>query len=173
MSESYLKETSLINENVDMKLLTPVIQLVQDLFIHPILGTDLYEEIISQIGSSSVSANNQTLLDNYILPCMRWYVMCKAAPGVQYQYTNIGVRVASSEKSQAADLQQLQFIMDSWENNAEEYAQRATNFLKANTDTYPKYISNGDEADDIHPKNTNYTSSLFLDDDEDCCNEYP
>jgi hypothetical protein len=74
---------------------------------------------------------------------------------------NKGIMVKNSENSAAADLSEIKFLMDKWKNNAEVYAQRTTNFLKANTTTYPLYIANSD-CDDIQPNKNNDTSSLFL-----------
>lgn len=172
VTERWIKESGLINDNTDPKRITPIIIAVQDEYIHPLLGTDLYEEIVSQIASDSVSSDNQTLLDDYVLKCVLWYVHCEASPALQFQYMNKGVVSRSSDNSQPIDLTALKFAMDKWKNRAEMYAQRTTNFLKNHTETYPKYIANTD-ADDIQPNRNNYTSSLYLpDDDDECCPGY-
>ena len=169
ISENYLKEYSIINGNADMKVITPTIQLVQDLFIHPILGSDLYDEIVAEINASSVSTANQNLLDNYIIPCMLWFILCECTPVFKYRYMNKGVMVKNSENSSPADLNEIQFLMDKWRNNAEEYAERATKFLRKNTVTYPNYLNNPD-YDDIKPNKTNYQTGIYLEGFEDDCN---
>jgi hypothetical protein len=80
ISENYLKEYTTINNNVDVKIVTPVIQEAQVFYILPILGTQLYNQIISQVGSNTVSAANVTLLDNYVVPCLMYYVKCELIP---------------------------------------------------------------------------------------------
>lgn len=172
ITENYLKTNGIINENSDMKVITPTIILVQDIYIHPLLGSDLFDEIKSQIIASTTTAANQTLLDNYILPCMLWYTLCEATPAFKYRYMNKGVMVKSSENSSAADLQEIQFLMDKWKNHAEVYAERCTRYLVENRTTYPKYDLNPN-YDDIKPNSTNYTTGLALDDpNEDCCFDY-
>lgn len=178
VTERWIKDNGLIQDNTDPKLITPIIVLVQDLYIHPILGTDLYEEILSQIETSTVgtyddvSAANIALLDGYVLPCIMWYVLCECSPAFQYRYLNKGVMSKSSDNSTPVDLSVIKYAMDKWKNHAEVYAQRTTKFLTANTDTYPKYIANTDE-NDISPNRNNFTSSLYLgDDDEECCPGY-
>lgn len=170
ITEKYLKESSIINDNTDMKVITPTIQLVQDIYIHPILGTDLYEEILQQIEDSTedtndaVSAANVELLDKYILPTILWYTLCECTPVFKYRYMNKGIMVKNSDNSSAADLGEIKFLMDKWKNNAELYAQRTTRFLKNNTDDYPLYIENTD-CHKIKPNKTNFTGSLYLDPD--------
>ena len=43
VSETYIKNNSVIDENVDMRLILPAIRDAQELRIHPILGTPLYK----------------------------------------------------------------------------------------------------------------------------------
>ncbi len=169
ISENYLKQNGVINDNADMKVITPTLFLVQDLYIHPILGTDLFNEIVAEINANTVSTDNQTLLDSYILPTMLWYTLCECTPVFKYRYMNKGVMIKNSENSSAADLTEIQFLMDKWRNNAEAYAQRCTNFLKeeATSSKYANYLQNM-HSDDIKPNNNNYTSGLFLEDFDDC-----
>jgi len=45
ISETYVKNNTLIDENVDMRLILPSIKDAQELRIHPILGTPLYDDL--------------------------------------------------------------------------------------------------------------------------------
>lgn len=173
VTERWIKENGLINDNTDTKVITNVIIGVQDMYIHPLLGTDLYNQIDTEIAAGSVSSANQTLLDDYVLKAILWYVHCEASPAMQFKYMNKGVMTKSSDNSNPVDLNTLRYAMDKWKNMAEMYAQRATRFLCANTSTYPLYISNSD-SNDIHPNKNNYTSSLYLpdEDDDECCKGY-
>jgi hypothetical protein len=165
-TSDYLKTNGLLNTNIDPTVITPIIILVQDKYLHPILGTDLFSEIKTQIIAGSLTGANTTLLDDHIEKVMLWYVLCEAAPAIKYQYMNKGVMVKSGDNLAAADLQEIQWNMANWKNNAEMYAERLTRFLAAKTTTYPLYLANND-CDDIRPNKTNYTSSLWLGDDDD------
>lgn len=171
ISENYLKEYSIINNNADMKVITPTIQLVQDIYIHPILGTALYNDIITNLNANTLSTDYQTLLDSYVIPCMLWYTLCECTPVFKYRYMNKGVMVKNSDNSQPADLNEIQFLMDKWKNNAELYAERITKFLRVNIATYPLYTQNF-TYDKIQPNKTNFQTGIWLDDgdDRDWCN---
>jgi len=170
LTENYLKENSIIRGNVDMQLITPTIVNVQQMYMEDLLGTKLYNQILSQIGSSSVSTANQTLLDDYVIPCMIEYIKSEMTPVLQFQYMNIGVVEKTSEHTQTIDLEKILFLMDKWRNNAEKLAEKVTKFLKKNSTTYPLYLDNT-EIDEIKPLSTNFFGGLYLDDngDEDCC----
>ena len=49
LSEQTLKQRSVLQDNVDMKIVTPTIIEVQEFYILPILGTSLYNELKTQI----------------------------------------------------------------------------------------------------------------------------
>lgn len=166
ITENYLKEYSNINKNVDMQILTPAIYDCQALYILPLVGTRLYNELIYQIASSSVTTLNQTLLDNYIAPCLIHYAKMDSLPDMKYKLMNKGVMIKNSENSSAADLQEIQFLMDRERNKAQEYAERTTRFLIKNSVDYPLYYQNGN-YDEIQPNRTNVSGGIYVG-DEDC-----
>jgi hypothetical protein len=171
ISENYLKEYTNINKNVDMTILTPILQEVQDFYIIPLLGTNLYNEVLGQVTTSTVTALNQTLLD-LVVPCMLHYAKMEAMPDMKYRLMNKGVMIKNSENSSAADLAEIQFLMDRSKNKAEIYAQRVTNYLNRYVSSYPLYISNV-ERDEIMPNRNNFTSGIMIDDhDCDDCYKY-
>lgn len=165
MTSQYLKDVSVIGDNADDKVMTSVIILVQRRYLLPILGTDLFNEIAGQIEADTVTADNQTLLDNYILPLMQWYCLSEATPAIKYRYMNKGVMIKGSDNSTPADLQEIKFLIDRWENNAKVFAEDCTRFLRAHTTTYPLFCANTD-CDDIKPNKTNYRTSIYLGDSE-------
>lgn len=171
ITENYLKEMSVLNGNVDMKVITPTILLCQDKYIKPMLGEDLFDEILDQVQTSSVTALNETILDNYILPALVYFTLTELTPVMKYKYANKGIMSKNSENSQPADLSEIKFLMDQWRNNAEMYADRGTAYLNDNTEDYPLYTANT-ECYKTKANKTNFNTGLFLDDDNECCNIY-
>ena len=161
ISENYLKEMSIINGNTDMKLLTPTIRLCQDKYVKPILGSDLFDEIIGEI--PTLSSANQTLMDDYILPAMLLYVVSEAAPVFKYRYANRGLMVNTSDHANQADFNEMRWLMDKWKNDAEWYAEQATKFLMENSNDYPLYYNGNTTCDKIKPNKTNYRTGINLD----------
>ena len=60
-------------------------------------------------------------------------------------------------------MEEIQWLMVKWRNNAEWYGQQATKFLREESDTnnYPLYLEN-DECYKIKPIKNNFTSGLYL-----------
>jgi hypothetical protein len=162
ISEQALKDNSIINENVDMKVLLPVIKLAQEKFMLPILGTGLYNEIKNQVSAATVSVLNKTLLDDYIQPALIWWIMAEAPMPLTYKFMNKSVATRSSENASAASLNDLLKLEERFKDNAEWYSQRITNYLLTNHTSYPLYLSPGNSIDTIIPKKTMYSTGMFL-----------
>jgi hypothetical protein len=162
ISEQALKDNSIINENVDMKVLLPVIKLAQEKFMLPILGTGLYNEVKTQVSASNVSVLNKTLLDDYIQPALIWWIMAEAPMPLTYKFMNKSVATRSSENASPASLNDLLKLEERFKDNAQWYSQRITNYLLENSTLYPLYLSPGNGIDTIVPKKTMYSTGMYL-----------
>lgn len=164
ISEQVLKDRSLLQDNVDPKLIKPTIKQAQDMYIEPIVGTGLYRELQEQIADNDVSELNKTLLDNYITDCLCWFVASEMVMSLGYKLTNKNVLKKTSENSETASISDLFDLMNYYKNKGEWYAQRITNYLCENNTDYPLYDNPGTGVDIIHPNNTSYSTGMYLGD---------
>ncbi len=164
ISEQVLKDRSLLQDNVDPKLIKPTIKQAQDMYIEPILGTGLYRELQEQIADNDVSILNKTLLDNYITDCLCWFVASEMVMSLGYKLTNKNVLKKTSENSETSSISDLFDLMNYYKNKGEWYAQRITNYLCENNTDYPLYDNPGNGVDIIHPNTTSYSTGMYLGD---------
>lgn len=164
ISEQYIKDTSYIDENVDIKLLRANILETQDLRVLPILGTALYEELKTQIDAGTLTAANTTLLDTYISPSLKYWVLHDGAYILQYKVMNKGIVTRSSENADTVQQNELLSLMAFFKDRAEWYSERVTKFLLENDTTYPLYQNPGDGIDTINPNRNNFTQGWYLGD---------
>jgi len=161
ISEQYVKNTTLIDPNVDVRLILPSIKDCQELRIHPILGTPFYEDLKLKIATnpSGLNANEINLLDTYIAPAMAIWTMYECSTSMLFKYRNKSVSTKTSENSNPISYQDLQYLRDEWKNKAEEREARLINYLCDNDNLFPKYKEN---SDDLHPRKTAYQTSFYL-----------
>jgi hypothetical protein len=162
IGEKYIKDTSYIDENVDADLLTNCILETQDFRILPIVGTGLYDELKTQISGGSLTGLNTTLLNTYIAPALKYWVLHDGALILSYKIMNKSIVKRDSENSDNLGLDELDRLMDFFKNRAEFYSERITRYLVENETSYPLYNDAGDGFDTVHPKRNNYTQGLFL-----------
>ena len=70
ISEAKIRAFSDLNESVDDALMVNGIREAQDIAIQPIIGTKLYNTLITKIDNNSVSGSYTTLIDDYIQPAL-------------------------------------------------------------------------------------------------------
>jgi hypothetical protein len=162
ISETTLKDRSLLQDNVDPKLIRPTIKQTQDMYIEPILGTGLYQELQEQIEDNSLTVLNKKLLDLYVTDCICWYVASEMVMSLGFKMTNKNVLRKQSENSNEGSLSELFDLMNYYKNKAEWYAQRITNYLCENIVDYPLYNNPGNGVDIIHPNGSSYSTGMYL-----------
>jgi len=159
ISETYVKNNTVIDENVDMRLILPAIRDAQELRVLPILGSNLDQDLKDKITAATLTADDIILLDDYIAPCMAQWTLYECSVSMLFKYRNKTVGTKSSENSQPISYQDLQFLRDDWKNKAEEREARLINYLTDNTTLYPTYTQ---VSDDLNPRTTAYQTSFYL-----------
>lgn len=169
VSVETLKEVTSIHDNIDPKLIKSWIKVAQDLDIKPLLGTALYNKIVSDIQSSSLSGAYKTLVDDYLTDTLCWYTMKRLPMQISYQFWNKGVLRSSSQSTEIPPLEDLITMGNDYSNIAESYADMTRRYLKQNAaDSFPEYLNPGDGCDTVHPEDTPFTSPFFLDYEQEC-----
>ena len=157
----YIKDNSILDDNVDERLMVDALWTAQREYILPILGTDLFNDIISKAAAGTLAGNDLILVNTYIAPCLLKYLVFEMTPILAYKYRNKGVVQQTSENSQATSFDDLNHLLNRWRDKAEMFAEDIINYLCANSTLFPLYCTNSD-ADDIHPSKTGFTGGLFL-----------
>ncbi len=160
---TYVIKTNTIDESVDSKFIEPSIEIAQELYIKELLGTALYDQLETQIEGSTVTPANETLLRDYIAPCLSKYVYYLALPKLMYKVENISVVKRKTDTADAIDFKELNFIRQIAKYEAEFFCTKLSRFFCANSSTYPLYNSPGNTSDTVHPKrDDSYTTSIYL-----------
>lgn len=163
ISESFLKQYSNVHDNVDPKYIKEGIRKAMDKYIQPALGTNLYVTIENNIETSSggMSANNyKTLVDRYIMPCMKEWALYEMRYELHYKIFNKGVVTQNSDNSTSVGIRELEEIFNKRKNDAEWYTKRLVDYLCNNSDLFPEYNNNSE--DQIQSQKDNSSSGWYL-----------
>jgi hypothetical protein len=169
ISQEYLKENSVINDNADFDLIYPTIIMCQDVYLQQAIGTPLYEDLKLAVINSEASpaipipTNYSNLINFKIQKMLLWYVTMEALPLLKFRFENKGIMVKSGENSQPIDTNDLKFMMDRAKIKAEHYSELLVKFLIDNMSLYPKY--NECSCDGLNPVDSAYTTGIYLPDD--------
>ena len=174
INESYIKERSTIMGDVENTFIRNNVLLAQDLHIQDVLGSTLYDDIISEyenyfvdqtLGVTGITYSDYvsdayiTLVNEYVAPCLLYYTLYESVYDLYSKFTNKSIVSQNSENSTVIDKEFMERRKIDFLNKAEYYARRISDFLADNYATYPKYIEGGANESDILPNDQQYLSS--------------
>ena len=163
----YLKSHTTLNDNIDNNLLNSAIWEAQSIHCLQILGTRLYKKLVTLIESGDIQlpqySDYKTLLDDYVVDCTAYWAWVECIPYLAMKTVNKGVERQNSEWSNAAQINEIEYLRDEIRNKAEFYSQRLSDYILQNRSLYPEYIQNT-QIDEMHPNGGEYFSGVQFDD---------
>ena len=141
ISEQTLKSYSLVNGNVDSQYILPAIQYAQDEGLQPLLGTRLYRTLCALVENNQIQENEayKELLDVYITPYLINKVMADIQVPVSFKIRNQGIIQNTGDNTYVPQIKDIQYVQQYYNNKADFYANRLSDFLCANVNTYKEY----------------------------------
>lgn len=158
---AYLKENTTIQDNVDDNILVPYIYKAQDIYIQQALGTAFYDVLKNGIVSGSTSADESTLLRDYIQPCLAEWTLYEVLPHINFKLTNKAVSQENSEFSQSSSLDDVKYLRNSVRDMAEFYLERLNKYLCDYSSLYPTYLSPG-AKENLAKSSKSYFGGVYI-----------
>jgi hypothetical protein len=146
--EDLIKNTPL-SANIDFDKVKHFVKIAQDIHVHQILGSKLYQRLQSDIIGSTLTGNYETLVEDFIKPTLVQFSFMEYLPFSQYTISNKGVFKSTSENSALPTSQEIDSMRDAARDTADYYAKRLVEHLRHNDNLYPEYNTNTDE--DVRP----------------------
>lgn len=162
ISEQKLKSATALHANVEPQDLLPAVVQSQDIYVQQLMGSTWYNALKSRIVAGTETSDEETFLNDYVAPMLANYALYQAIPTLAYKIFNKSILQPTSEESQPATLEQIQYVRDSVMNTAEFYRERALEYLKQNESLYPEY-QNPSVDDGMAPdKHSDYYGGLVV-----------
>ncbi len=162
ITAQYLRDNTIINDNVDGQILQPIILVAQDKYIQPIIGSNLYLEMKNKVTGNTVTGDYLTLMNEYIIPTLMHYSTYESVPFFNYKFRNKAISKQSSPDSTPADLNELAYVRDNILQTAQFYGQRMIDYLCANATLFPEYSQSLANGDGMSPDNAQYFGGILI-----------
>lgn len=164
-----LKKITSISENMDVELLQPHLLIAQQLYVQPVLGDALYNDIITRFDNQTLTGDTWTLFEDYILPAIAYGAWFSAAPFLNYKTQRAGIQTLASPDNTPVTVEELSLYIARVENYKNFYCQRLNDYLvEDNYVKFPLFRS------DNTPANMNKGTGLYLGFNratKPCCNK--
>lgn len=158
-------ERSSLHKNVDSKMIIPEIKASQEIYLLPVLGTALYERLQDGIENSNLTADELTLLTEYIRDPLIHFVMAELSQSLSYQLWNKGLTRKTTENAENVSSSQIEDFYNKYKNRAEWYLERLIRYLIQEAGTgskFQEYINPGSRVDTFVPKKSAYQIGIYL-----------
>lgn len=164
---NYVKQTTSLNKNVDDKMVMEAIQSAQDMFILPILGSTLMEDMLQHISGGTLDTLHAYLINSFVRPCLVAATMMHLLPFIHFQFQNKGVEKQHSDYSESATVAEVSWLIEKYREKGAFYAQRLTQYLTDNTQYFQNWLNpqlgnTSSGADLFYPQNSAYSCGLYL-----------
>lgn len=146
---------------VDPDKLMQYIEIAQDIYIQPQLGTDLYDKLQDDIIGGTLSGDYLDLVDEYVKPMLIHFSAVEFLAYASYTVANGGVFKRTSENAQVVSKDELDFLIEKQRKVAKFYEDRFNDYMcHVSPTTFPEYYTNSNG--DIYPlRRTNYTNWIL------------
>jgi hypothetical protein len=131
IDENYLKNNTTLCGNIDSTELVPYISEAQHMYIKPILGVNLFNDLQSKIQTNELSQSDVEVLD-FVAKPLALYTTYLALPTLHLKLRNKGILKQSGDNSQNADLKEIQWLRQEFLNRASFYIQKLVEHLGKN-----------------------------------------
>lgn len=155
ISEAKVRNFTSLNNSVDSELIKNCIRTAQDYHLQNIIGTVLYDKLLSDVDSSSLTGAYKTLVDDYIQDFLLYCTYYETLEEIFLRPRNNGLlRPNGGENSDPVDKDLYDMKRQSVRNKMEYYAQRLTYYILEESNSYPEL----EQGDKLYEQEPDYTS---------------
>ena len=138
LTEDYLKANAPISININLKQIKPYISIAEKIWLIPVIGLPLYEELLEQVNTNKLTEENSTL---YLMlaPYISFAVIYESAPFLMYHFSDVGVTRGKSDNSDSITINEANFISTRLRSTLETLKSNFKKWLDEHSDSYPLY----------------------------------
>lgn len=138
ITDDYFRLYSPIPKNYNLEDIRPYYKIAETIWIVPILGLPLYEQLLEQVAKNEVTEENSTLL-LVLYPFLAFSILYECMPFVSYKLTEVGLVVGHSDNSTAAPVSGLNIIHNRLRSTVETLKNNFVKWLNDHSDNFPLY----------------------------------
>ncbi|MBV1928507.1 MAG: hypothetical protein KUG81_03240 [Gammaproteobacteria bacterium] len=147
ISPQQIKQTTILGGNIDSDKFTFCIESVQITVIEPLLGTELFDKIVTDFTADNLSGLYLELFNEFVFPITKHESTAQYLNIAQYSVTNGGIFKHAPESAEVVDRQEVNSLADVYHNNAQMYIIRFNKWICKNTITEYKTYQDEVNAD--------------------------
>lgn len=139
ISESDIKDFSLIDMNLSSDYLYPILRFVQDNKMNRILGEYMYNDLLYNYSASTLSDDYNYILNNQIKQIIIWGILSEIQIPLNFKFRNQGMFQTQNPDGTNMLLQDIEYTKSFYERICKYYEDDLINYLCYYSEKYPLY----------------------------------
>lgn len=138
INEKYLKQYSPIPVNYNITEIKNYIPVAEKIWVKPIIGDDLYDEIDEQVKNNNLSDENMALLtEGGLWQYLSFATVYEALPLIWSHISEVGITKGKSDNSDSLDLKDMTWVTQHLRNQVEVLKDQLKKYICEHADYYP------------------------------------
>lgn len=140
VTSQWLKTNGMITDNVDETEFSPLVQNAAKAFLRKQIGTYFFNDLLTKFNAQTLSADEEAVVAimKYVIG---WRVTAEAGVSLTYQLKNKGYQTQSGDNSEPVEDKVVWKMYDHYIQKCYVFEKDLSDYLKANKDLFPNYIS--------------------------------
>lgn len=160
ISEDILKTETILNDNVGAEYFGQAIETAQEIYLQQLIGTSLLNDLCVKVRDNKLNSDDKQLLDDYIIPYLKFKVLCEVTLPIAFKYRNSGVVQTNNEYAYNSTMKDAQQLASFYDQRANFFAIRLTDWLCANSTKFPAYHNT--TSGEIQPDHEAFNTNIYL-----------
>lgn len=110
--------------------------------IKPVIGKELFKRLEAGIQADDLTSDEKELLNDYIADALINFIMADLPYRSKYKFSNVGFMEMTAENTTPVPGNEVDKVVSYYANKASFYANRITEYLDDNRETFPLYKPN-------------------------------
>ena len=138
INEKYLKQYSPIPLNYNLAEVKNYIGVAEKIWVKPIIGCDLFDEIQEQVDENNISEENATLLtEGGLWQYLAFATVLEALPIIWGHISEVGITKGKSENSDSLTLKDMTYIQQHIRGQVEVLKDQLKTWLCEHGESFP------------------------------------
>ena len=163
ISEAKIRQYSDINDSLDTAFIKNAIRTAQDIYLQRIIGTVLYNKLLSDVDADSLAGEYKTLVDDYIQDFLLYATYWESLEAIYIRPRNNGLLNATGgENSQSVGKDLYDVKRQSTQNKLQYYSERLTAYIIEKQNALPELNENNFLYEQYPDYGTKYRSPIVF-----------
>lgn len=138
INQTYLKKYSPIPLNYNLTEVMNYVGVAEKIWVIPLIGYDLYDEINEQVADNEVSPENATLLtEGGLWQYLAFATVHEALPVIWAHISEVGITKGKSDNSDSLDLKDMTYMTQHIRNQVEVLKDQLKKWICEHAESFP------------------------------------